>query len=155
MLIQLASPPPKLTKCGCKLYKEKEKKTGRRKIQNNFLFQAIRPERRENCSRLLLQNPSGCECGTAAQEATICGWAWPRCGRANCSHPLRPAGHCCRDMCGAIVHIGCQLFYHQDTTIIGSCTKCTQRRASEIFFLFRIRIPPWHYFRSGFESGKL
>lgn len=47
-------------------------------------------------------DPSGCQCGTAADQERIC--ASVTCPELACLNPLRPVGHCC-DICGAIVNL--------------------------------------------------
>ncbi|KAG5279517.1 hypothetical protein AALO_G00078630 [Alosa alosa] len=47
-------------------------------------------------------DPSGCECGNAANRERIC--ASVACPELACPEPLRPVGHCC-DICGAIVSL--------------------------------------------------
>lgn len=48
------------------------------------------------------QDPSGCECGNAANSHLICGTV--TCEAPSCGRPLHPVGHCCQ-VCGAIVTI--------------------------------------------------
>ena len=38
-------------------------------------------------------------------ESSICGYAGSSCPDSACSSPLKPAGHCCWNFCGAILHI--------------------------------------------------
>ena len=45
----------------------------------------------------------GCSCRTIRLTEQICRQV--ECGPAVCSAPLRPAGHCCWDYCGALVTV--------------------------------------------------
>ncbi|XP_023327575.1 protein amnionless [Eurytemora carolleeae] len=50
-------------------------------------------------------DPTGCMCGNEDLEYKICENARGKCENANCSSPLKPAGHCCWNVCGAVVNI--------------------------------------------------
>ena len=48
----------------------------------------------------------GCTCGTRHLEQTICGHVTRAgCPDTTCRSPLRPAGHCCYNYCGAVINV--------------------------------------------------
>ena len=48
----------------------------------------------------------GCTCGTRHLEQTICGHVTRTgCPDTMCRSPLRPAGHCCYNFCGAVINV--------------------------------------------------
>ena len=49
---------------------------------------------------------TGCQCGTDHLYDTICSYAGgDKCQETKCSSPLKPAGHCCYNYCGAVINI--------------------------------------------------
>ena len=48
---------------------------------------------------------AGCVCGNEQNSAKICEYAAEKCASSACGWPLKPHGHCCWNMCGAVVNL--------------------------------------------------